>query len=531
MQENNHSSVEANDGASVSPPTTSLSIESKKTIESVTPLASSLSDNSSPTSALSSATTTEAFIKNMNPSETTRQLRASSELEGDPEGKSPFWKPRPAPIMGPDGKPLSKNAAKKLLRHQQYLERKPMMKAQEKLKRKIKDQKRREAIEAGTIVPQPKRQRFEQIHSGITVGIDMSFDDRMLEKEIKSMVDQIKRCYSNNRSCHKIVHLALTSFTGTSRTEFQKRANGYELWRNFTIHDKSLEEVWPSEEIPGKIQMDELKKQQIVATQKSEAAKAKAMAAKGSVVTAAEPCAQGSAPSSRAIDPLVMEGSEAPKGDKDNSTGATTEPDRVMSSIPTPTPEEMRALEQMRAAKEEELVTIPAVQKIVYLSADSPNVISTLDPGTCYILGGIVDKNRFPGLCQEKAEKLGLETAQLPISEYIQMSSRRVLTVNQVFEILIQFIDCGDWKEAFLKVIPQRKLEDKPRNRGGKESWRIKQQQQQQQMDGDAGEESHPDRASVASSVASSVTGEHDDGESEEEDEHEHDNADEDAEQ
>ena len=37
------------------------------------------------------------------------------------------------------------------------------------------------------------------------------------------------------------------------------------------------------------------------------------------------------------------------------------------------------------------------------------------------------------------------------------MSSRFVLTTNQVVEIMLKWLGCRDWKEAFLKVIPQRK--------------------------------------------------------------------------
>ncbi|GJJ73320.1 tRNA (guanine9-N1)-methyltransferase [Entomortierella parvispora] len=362
----------------------------------------------------------------------------------NPKSDNPHWKPRAPRMVGPDGQLLSRNATKKLIKQQEFLERKPLMKQQEKLKRKKKQQERREAIEKGLI--EPKRRKLDPTQSGITIGIDMSFDDHMLDKEVKSMVDQIKRCYSFNKGCDKIVHLALTSFTGKSRVEFAKRAHGFELWRNFTYHDESLEKVWPSAEIPGKERMESIKKLQAMAAEKSEAAKAKALAAQAAAAAAG-----------------TSEGSSQ-----------TEQPITVDSPAHSLTEAEIKALEQERFVREENLATIPAVNKIVYLSADSPNTITQLDPGTCYVMGGIVDKNRYPFLCQNKAEALGIETAQLPIGEYIQMSSRRVLTVNQVFEILLHFIECNDWKEAFLKVIPQRKLEEKQRIRRGTAAWREK---------------------------------------------------------
>jgi len=242
------------------------------------------------------------------------------------------------------------------------------------------------------------------------------------------MVDQIKRCYSYNRTCEKIVHLSLTSFTGPSREEFGKRANGFELWKNFTIHEKSLKEIWPSEEILGKDHLESLKKLQVIASAKSEAIKASVLAAKAANVPD-----QGESTTTMNTDSTTTDPASTPSEASSSSTNTTLAPSSSSSgsSGNALSASAIKALEQERLLKEEKLATIPAVTKVVYLSADSPNTISQLDPGTCYVLGGIVDKNRYPNLCQSKAEKLGIETAQLPIGEFIQMSSRRVLTVNQ----------------------------------------------------------------------------------------------------
>lgn len=77
--------------------------------------------------------------------------------------------------------------------------------------------------------------------------------------------------------------------------------------------------------------------------------------------------------------------------------------------------------------------TIPASSQLVYLSADADEELTTLSPNEVYVIGGIVDRNRHKMLCQNKAEKLGIRTARLPIGSFIDnLPTRKVLTVNQV---------------------------------------------------------------------------------------------------
>ncbi|CAA0815441.1 Unknown protein [Striga hermonthica] len=100
-------------------------------------------------------------------------------------------------------------------------------------------------------------------------------------------------------------------------------------------------------------------------------------------------------------------------------------------------------------------------ENLVYLTADSENVLDELDPKEVYIIGGLVDRNRWKGITMKKAIEQGIRTAKLPIGAYLKMSSSQVLTVNQVVEILLKFLETRDWKSSCFQVIPLRKRPDK----------------------------------------------------------------------
>ncbi|KAI4296059.1 hypothetical protein L6164_036049 [Bauhinia variegata] len=96
-------------------------------------------------------------------------------------------------------------------------------------------------------------------------------------------------------------------------------------------------------------------------------------------------------------------------------------------------------------------------ENLVYLTADSDTVLEELDLKKIYIIGGLVDRNRWKGITMKKAQEQGIQTAKLPIGNFMKMSSSLVLTVNQVLEILLKFLETRDWKTSFFQVIPPRK--------------------------------------------------------------------------
>ncbi|TMW57166.1 hypothetical protein Poli38472_003091 [Pythium oligandrum] len=105
----------------------------------------------------------------------------------------------------------------------------------------------------------------------------------------------------------------------------------------------------------------------------------------------------------------------------------------------------------------EEFIDVVSAQDLVYLSPDSPNVLTTLDETKTYVIGGIVDKSRKKGATLQTAETSGITTARLPIQEYITERLDHILNVNTVVDVLIHVSQHGDWKRALTEVLPTRK--------------------------------------------------------------------------
>ncbi|KAL3046740.1 hypothetical protein OYC64_004682 [Pagothenia borchgrevinki] len=107
--------------------------------------------------------------------------------------------------------------------------------------------------------------------------------------------------------------------------------------------------------------------------------------------------------------------------------------------------------------KSEHYKDVVAKEELVYLTSDSPNILEEMDPTKAYVIGGLVDHNHHKGITFEKAKELGIDHAQLPLSSFVKMNSRKVLAVNHVCEIILAYLEKASWKEAFFTVLPQRK--------------------------------------------------------------------------
>ncbi|CAH2074066.1 unnamed protein product, partial [Iphiclides podalirius] len=95
--------------------------------------------------------------------------------------------------------------------------------------------------------------------------------------------------------------------------------------------------------------------------------------------------------------------------------------------------------------------------KLVYLTSESDNIIETFEEDTYYIIGGLVDHNQYKGLCHSIAIEQSIRHCQLPLNKYVNMKTRKVLTIDHVFEIVLKVCEGMSWQEAILKVLPMRK--------------------------------------------------------------------------
>ncbi|XP_064598751.1 tRNA methyltransferase 10 homolog B-like [Liolophura sinensis] len=100
-------------------------------------------------------------------------------------------------------------------------------------------------------------------------------------------------------------------------------------------------------------------------------------------------------------------------------------------------------------------------EEVVYLSPDASDPVTSLDKSKVYIIGGFVDESIKKNVTLSKCDSSGLCCKRLPIVEYMERQPglvhySTVLTLNQVFEILLRFSENGDWRAALSEGVPKR---------------------------------------------------------------------------
>jgi tRNA (guanine9-N1)-methyltransferase len=102
-----------------------------------------------------------------------------------------------------------------------------------------------------------------------------------------------------------------------------------------------------------------------------------------------------------------------------------------------------------------------AARNLIFLTADTDDVLSSIDPDHVYVIGAFVDHNVHKGLTKSAADTAGIRTARLPLVEHMDVGNLcKVLTINHVVDVLATFLKTKSWKEAFA-VLPTRRTNEK----------------------------------------------------------------------
>ena len=133
--------------------------------------------------------------------------------------------------------------------------------------------------------------------------------------------------------------------------------------------------------------------------------------------------------------------------------------EKILNAIKKKGSDSWKGIEIIEKGSWDELKKIINVDSLVYLTGDSENELTTLNSNNAYIIGGIVDRNRYKNLTYDLAIKNNLQHAKLPIADYLHLKSSSILATNHIFDILSTFNDMEkkDWSKAFESIIPKRK--------------------------------------------------------------------------
>ncbi|XP_072452854.1 tRNA methyltransferase 10 homolog B isoform X4 [Notamacropus eugenii] len=103
---------------------------------------------------------------------------------------------------------------------------------------------------------------------------------------------------------------------------------------------------------------------------------------------------------------------------------------------------------------EEDCLNLFPLESLVYLTPDSEHALEDVDTDKVYIIGGLVDESIQKKLTLQKAHENSIQTARLPIQEYMVKNANaknyhsEILAINQVFDILSTYVETRNWPAA-----------------------------------------------------------------------------------
>jgi tRNA (guanine9-N1)-methyltransferase len=90
--------------------------------------------------------------------------------------------------------------------------------------------------------------KFKDVNASFSVCIDCAYDDLMTEKEIKSLAQQIRYCYAQNKRSSHPCRFIVSNLGGKTLEQLQKESGFPNHWksRGFECSEKSLRETFPN---------------------------------------------------------------------------------------------------------------------------------------------------------------------------------------------------------------------------------------------------------------------------------------------
>ncbi|KAG9101999.1 tRNA (guanine(9)-N(1))-methyltransferase [Ceratobasidium sp. UAMH 11750] len=373
---------------------------------------------------------------------------------------SPMLDATPVEVTNTDPTPvLSKSAQKRQAKVERFAQLKQERRAREKEEKALKRKEREEQAAAGEDVgpSDSKKRRVTREGEGpvlpfnARIVVDLGFDEKMTEKEVGSLCSQLAYTYASHRRTR-------TPFTGLLFTSLNGRAlkhldgindGSYRRWKGVEWWTEDIDGLWNP---PA-----------------------------GAEQQAEEAVTDEPAPTNGNIDAISEQAAtEATSPPATVHVEPTGDAELVLDT-PAPIPSARGKPRRPRNQPAAQARSSCSRDSVVYLTADAEDELLELQEGETYIIGGIVDRNRYKNLCADKARELNVRSARLPIGRYLaDMPTRKVLTVNQVFDILMYWVSTRDWEQAMQKVMPKRKF-----NANGKKG-KVPKGSPTQDLDGNA---------------------------------------------
>lgn len=317
--------------------------------------------------------------------------------------------------------PVSKNALKRRRRQQEWEDGKEDRRKRRREKRHDRRERQRDeratllaqGADPAAVMPRHKQQQQQQAEATlvpVALIVDCDFEAYMNDKEQVSLASQATRSYSDNRNARYKSHLWMAGWTGKIRDRFHNvLGDQHRHWKGV-----------------GFVEGDFLAC--------ADEARRRMTEQPGEMIASLQPARQAD----------EAEGQQQNAHKDEAGSGGSSWIRDAPGNEPFPL-----------ADPEPELD--PAYRDVVYLTSESPYTLQRLEAHTSYVIGGLVDKNREKGMCYRRARQRGIRTARLPIGQFMVMQSRQVLATNHVVEIMLRWLECEDWGQAFMAVIPKRK--------------------------------------------------------------------------